>query len=160
MLEKILLKGRGTWDSNPGPRGYQSYAWPVELWTRFEYIIANKYHKIKQALVADFSAKFKRANHALPPSLLLPRLNFTWNIKGISGGFEPPQTASFSKIAIRPSCYINWARLLHSIRPSVLILTMALRCSNFTRCVNAQFKTWGTLKHSNGGFAYGWGKLN
>ena len=46
-LGKILLKVRGTWDSNPGPRGYQYARLPLEPNARFEYIMTTNYYKRK-----------------------------------------------------------------------------------------------------------------
>ena len=37
----------GTWDSNPGPRGYQYARLPLEPNARFEYIMTTNYYKRK-----------------------------------------------------------------------------------------------------------------
>ena len=117
--------GWGTWGSNPGPRDYQPNALLMELWTRFDYIITNKYHKTKQALVADFRVNFKWTNHRLTPHLLLPccalpAIKTNW----IAGVLNPPKICPFQG------------------KKTILLCSWGFKERAWIKSINSNIKNW------------------
>ena len=95
MLRKNRNNVWGTWESNPGPNGYQPRHFPLRHLASFVNVTIKEIKIWKQPLF--WKLKKTRAFHLNEPTMYQHAFiffAFSCKIKSNSGGFKPPQPAN------------------------------------------------------------------